>query len=101
MRPHDDTLFQKLCVILHRSLVEARNLSLGGQHQQLYDLVDAFEIVPSLMMAWRDENLAQVRAILSDYQTKHPQTAYDYLSILDMDSAEFVAVYQPDVPQQV
>ena len=89
-----DVLFQKLHVILHRSLVESRNLALGRNCEQLVDLADTFEIVPEMLTRWKDEDLDVVRKILANYQTKYPGAAYDYLSILDMEDTEFQSVYQ-------
>ena len=93
MDTHRDILFQKLLVILHRSLVQARNLAPGGNGQQIYDLADTFEILPELMRRWQDNDLDRVRAILADYQARYPGTGYDYLAILDMDETEFRMLY--------
>lgn len=94
MVANQEILFQKLHVILQRSLVESRNLAMNRNCEQLYDLADTFEIVPTLMTRWKDEDLEVVRNSLCHYQSKYRQTAYDYLSILGMDDAEFQAVFQ-------
>jgi hypothetical protein len=39
-------------VILQRSFVELRNLALAQAFQQLYDLADAFEALPTLLENW-------------------------------------------------
>jgi hypothetical protein len=87
------TLQKKLHYILHRSLVDARNLALAKDHQKIYDLADTFEIVPSLMEQWEEGHLELLRAILRRYQDKYPGQAFDYLSILDMSDSEFEEVY--------
>ncbi|MBL8794386.1 MAG: hypothetical protein JNM56_10810 [Planctomycetia bacterium] len=87
-------LIQKLHVVLQRSLVEARNLALSRNCQQLYDLADTFEIVPTLLNRWQDANLEVVQRSIGHYQSKYPGTAYDYLAILDMDEQEFQAIFR-------
>lgn len=87
-------LFQKLHVILQRSLVEARNLALSRNCQQLYDLADTFEIVPALLNRWTDTDFELVHACIGHYQAKYPETAYDYLSILEMEEREFLTVFR-------
>jgi hypothetical protein len=80
----------KLLRILHRAFVQARNLALAGDCQQLSELTDTFEIVPELMARGDASSLEQIRLILREYQVNHPQAGYDYLSILDMDEAAFL-----------
>lgn len=87
-------LFQKLLAILHRCLVQMRDLARSGNGRQVHDLADTMEILPEMMVHWKEEDLDRIREILADYQAKYPGTAYDYLSILNMDEAEFLAVYQ-------
>jgi hypothetical protein len=88
-----DVLFKKLCQVLHQSLVEARNCALTQNHQQLFDLADTFEILPTLMADWEGAHLELIRSILTDYQAKYPETSSDYLSILDMGDKSFLEVY--------
>lgn len=88
-----DILLHKLHIILQRGLVEIRNLSLCQAQQQLGDLADTLEILPSLMTHWRDSHLTVIRQALAAYQAKYADTAYDHLSILDMDESSFRDVY--------
>lgn len=69
--------------VLHRAFVQARNLALNGDCQQLYELADTFELLPELMAHWDDSTLERIRAILTDYESSHPQSGYEYLSLLD------------------
>jgi hypothetical protein len=39
----------RLLQVLHRAFVQARNLALSGDTQQLFDLADTFELLPDLM----------------------------------------------------
>jgi hypothetical protein len=88
-----NTLRKKLYAILHRSFVESRNLALARNCQQLYDLADTFEVVPPLLENGDDKQLETLRGILAAYQAKYPQTASDYLAILNMPDAEFETVF--------
>lgn len=88
-----EILFKKLYYLLHRSLVDARNLSLAREWERLADLSDTFEIIPSLMARWDDQHLDLIRTILAAYQDRHPGVAPDYVAILEMDDADFAQVY--------
>jgi hypothetical protein len=71
--------------VLHRAFVEARNLALKGDCQHLYDLADTFELLPELMGNWNESTHARIRSILAEYQSNHPQSGYEYVSLLDGD----------------
>ncbi len=77
--------------VLHRAFVQARNLALKGDCQQLYDLADTFELLPELMARWDESTLGQIRGILSEYETNHPQSGYEYVSLLDGDNGSMPA----------
>jgi hypothetical protein len=81
----------RLLRILHRGFVQARNLALGGDCQQLYDLADTFELLPELMARWDETTFARIRSILAEYESAHPQSGYEYPSLLDGDDAAFPA----------
>jgi hypothetical protein len=81
----------KLLRVLHRAFVQARNLALKGDCQQLYDLADTFELLPELMTHWDDLTLDRIRRILTEYGSAHPQCGYEYLSLLDGDDSAFQA----------
>jgi hypothetical protein len=73
--------------VLHRAFVEARNLALKGDSQRLYELADTFELLPELMVRWEDSTLERIRSILTDYETSHCESGYEYVSLLEGDSA--------------
>jgi hypothetical protein len=75
----------RLLRILHRAFVQARNLALRGDCQQLYDLADTFELLPELMARWEETTLGRIRSILAEYESGHPESGYEYLSLLDGD----------------
>jgi hypothetical protein len=89
----DDTVLYKLAIILQRSIVEMRNLALSGRCQQIHDLADTVEVLPCLLARWDSGQLELIREALAEYQSKYPQAAYDYLSILDMEEPVFRDVY--------
>jgi hypothetical protein len=72
--------------VMHRAFVHARNLSLSGDCQQVYELADTFELLPELMANWDASTLERIRAILTEYESSHPQSGYEYVSLLDEDS---------------
>ena len=78
---HD--LTRRLLFILYRGLTEVRNLALGKDNEQISDLADALEILPSLMDRWEDDHLELVRFVLKTYQDKYPGGSFDYLAALD------------------
>lgn len=78
---HD--LSRRLLFILHRGLTEARNLALAKGDEQIADLADALELLPSLMDRWEEQHFDLVRSVLKTYQDKYPGGAYDYLGTLE------------------
>jgi hypothetical protein len=81
----------KLLRVLHRAFVQARNLARKGDGQELYDLADTFELLPELMAHWDETTLDRIRSILAEYECSHPQSGYEYLSLLDEDDPAFLA----------
>jgi hypothetical protein len=80
-------------MILQRSFLELRKLALARAFQQLYDLADTFEVLPTMLENWQESNLDYVRGALADYQAKYGATASDYVSILEMSDADFDALF--------
>ena len=99
LAPYDLTT-QKLLMILHRSLVEARTLARAGDCQRLQDLADCFEELPALMLHCRDDAPEAVQARLVGYQAKYP-TASEYLLIWEMNEDDFQAVFGGSIVEQV
>jgi len=93
MDSNQQVVLHKLLLILHRAFVESRNLALSQNCQELYELADTFEIVPSLMARWDSSTVEQIRGILEHYQSRRPASGYDYLSILDMTEEAFREVH--------
>jgi hypothetical protein len=86
-------LQRKLYAILHRSFIELRKLARMQACQQLYDLADTVEVLPTFLADWQEGRLNRVRDALAQYQAKYAATASDYVSILDMADADFEAVF--------
>jgi hypothetical protein len=78
-----DDLAKRLLYILHRGLIEIRNLALAQGQEQIADLADALEILPGFFERWQDSHLEMIRFVLRTYQGKYPGGAYDYLANLD------------------
>jgi hypothetical protein len=74
--------------ILHRAFVQARNLAVKVDSQQLYDLADTFERLPEMMARWDETALSRIRSILAEYESAHPNSGYEYLSLLAEDDTD-------------
>jgi hypothetical protein len=83
----------KLLVILHRACSEVRKFIQIGASQRAYDLADAVEFIPELMLHWRPEYCESVRDALRSYQAKYSGSGFDYLSLLDMDEVALASCY--------
>ena len=94
---HDQSslMIAKFEVVLQRSLVEIRNLALGKAHEQVYDLADAVEFLPDLLLRWNPEQANLVRPAVSQYEAKYPASAGRYTCILDMEEQQFNQTYRP------
>src|SRR5262249_44479235 len=57
----------RLLRVLHRAFVQARNLALAGDCQQLYDLADTFELLQELMTHWDETTRGRIRSILAEW----------------------------------
>jgi hypothetical protein len=84
----DKHTLRRMLLVLHRCLVRTRNLALSQDCQAVYELSDTFEIIPLLMESGSRDDLARIREILADYQSRHPESIDDYLGMLDMTDAE-------------
>jgi hypothetical protein len=83
MKTIDEDLGRRLLFILHRGLVQARNLALAARNEQIADLADALEILPGLLDRWDEKDLEMVRFVLQNYQEKYPGSAYDFVASLE------------------
>ena len=88
-----DVMLRKMCYLFHRGFVEARLLALQKKHEQGSDLADAFEIVPECLLDWNEASVALIRSYLEPYENKYGPSAFDYISILDMDDASFMELF--------
>jgi hypothetical protein len=70
--------------ILHHGLNELRNRAIGHDAQSA-DLADALEVFPGMLLNWDDDRQDMARWILRDYQSKHPEEAFDYPGHLEED----------------
>jgi hypothetical protein len=96
----------RIQAILHRSLVEVRNLASAGLLDQARDLADTVEFLPLLVLRWNEEQARLVRPSLLHYESKYPGSAGRYTAILDAEEDEFQQLYRArsfawDVPEGV
>jgi hypothetical protein len=83
----------KLLHIVHLVCSDIRSLSGTVPAKQIYDMADAIEFVPQVLMNWREEALSTIRSVLVNLQNKYPNLGEKYTRILDMDAAEFNRIY--------
>ena len=76
----DQLLHRQLLFIVHRGLIEARMLAGGQKHQQIFDLADALENIPALLLRWEDSFLTGIVRELETYERKYPH-AFNYSSV--------------------
>jgi hypothetical protein len=93
MKDTDPICHDKLLVILHTACSEVRRFIQVGAYQRVYDLADAIELIPELMLHWRPECCESIREALRSYQAKYSASGFDYLSLLDMNDATFTNCY--------
>jgi hypothetical protein len=78
----DDELKRRLLFILKRGLIEARLLAQAKRTQQICDLSDGLEQLPSWLNAWDEQHLEELRSNLETYRNKYPDS-FSYLDFLD------------------
>ena len=83
----------KLLHIVHLVCSDIRRLSLTASTRQIYDMADAIEFVPQVLMNWRQEALSTIESVLTNLQKKYPDLGQKYTRILDMDDVEFTSVH--------
>ena len=57
----------------------------------MVQVADTIELVPELMSHWDETPLDRIRGILAEYDSGHPRSGYEYLSLLDGDDTAFHA----------
>jgi hypothetical protein len=79
----DSKLRRRIAFILHRGLVEARLLAMGGKSTQIADLADALECLPGYLDRAKDDSVATIRSNLQTYASKYPDSRFEYVRYLD------------------
>ncbi|VTR99584.1 hypothetical protein [Tuwongella immobilis] len=87
------TIHDKLLHIVHLVCSDIRRLSQTALTKQIYDMADAIEFVPQVLINWRPEALSTIRWVLVNLQGKYPDLGVKYTRILDMDDVEFFNSY--------
>jgi len=93
MKDLDPICHDKLLLIIHTACSEIRRFIQIGACQRVYDLADAIEFIPELMIRWRPESCEAIREAVRSYQAKYSGSGFDYLALLDMDQATFTTSY--------
>jgi hypothetical protein len=68
--PPPPDLQRRLMYILFRALNDARSLALGGRNEQVAELADAVENLPSQLTHWRNDSLEAIGFQLRTYENK-------------------------------
>lgn len=87
------TIHDKLLYIVHLVCSDIRRLSQTASSTQIYDMADAIEFVPQVLMNWRQEALSTIRSVLVNLQGKYPELGEKYTRIIDMDNEDFSNIY--------
>ena len=93
MTAQDSITNAKLLHIVHLICSDIRSIAISGDRRQIYDMADAVEFVPQILVHWRPEAIATIRSVLDSLSSRHKSLGDRYLRILDMDDAEFAEVY--------
>ncbi len=96
----------RIQAILHRSLVEVRNLASAGLLDQARDLAGSVEFLPLLVLRWDEEQASLVRPSLLHDESKYPGSAGRYTSTLDAEEDDFQGLYRArsfawDTPEEL
>jgi hypothetical protein len=81
----------KLGEVAHLAFVDIRNLARRGtdELEQIRDLADTAELIPSLLVEWDDVQYGLVRSGLIEYARKYGGAARRLVETLDLDPASF------------
>ena len=89
MRDDLRTIHKKLLHIVHLVCSDIRRLTQTAPPEQIYDMADAIEFVPQVLINWRPEAVSTIRSVLVNLQGKYPDLGEKYTRILDMDDMGF------------
>ena len=74
-----DRMRVTLLYLLHRGLVEIRNLCLSHNTKQAADLADALELIPGMLNNWREGCPDEIADIFARYQNKYPESGFNFV----------------------
>lgn len=77
-----ENIRRRLFFILHRGLIETRNLALTDRWQKIHDLADTLEYLPCELNDWKTDSLDTIRQSLEAYQQKYHGECYEYSKYL-------------------
>jgi hypothetical protein len=73
----------RLLFILHRGLVQLRELGRSHGHDQVAELADALEWIPGRIPDLQLEELKSIKSSLETYQKQYPSTRFEYVSYME------------------
>lgn len=76
---------RRLLFVLHRGLIEARELARLSRTEELIFLTDVLELIPGYLDRENPETLEVIRVGLKDYRDRFPNGTFDYIRCLDVD----------------
>ncbi len=80
-------VLHRVLYVLHVALSDLRYLAKGGKNEQAYELGDALENIPGLLVNWEDGNLEKIKAQLEAYQVKYEKEGWcEYAKYLEKEA---------------
>lgn len=86
-------LAAKLNRVVHFAFADIRRLAALGESEQIRELAEVAELIPEYLTSEREADLLAIRGGLDSYARKRGGMAGRLLRTLEMDEAEFVALY--------
>jgi hypothetical protein len=83
--PPDWETAKRIHYLIHRGCVEIRLLAgdVDDHRQQIFDLSDLLEILPSFLERWHELSVKMVRSMFRDYESKYPDSKGRFTPFLD------------------
>ena len=80
---------KRLLFILHRAIIEARLLALGKKNEQIYELMDILDLIPTCINELfikneKDSYVDCIRQLFTAYEKKYGAN-FNYIRCLDID----------------
>lgn len=80
MKPPPPEVMRRLLFVLNHGLSHIRNLAVGDGHDEIAELADALKTLPRMIDNWDDASADLVHIVFSNYQSRFPGRAFNYLA---------------------